>query len=85
MIVLKDVNNYKKEVIFCSDKADKTGMEGKSIGTFEMDVDGFYYFWANEDGGCWSEYSLKLILESLKTINKPWNDQIQNDLGKYEK
>ena len=78
MIVLRDINKFKKDVLFCSDKSDKTGMSSKQIGTFEMDVDGFYYFWNNNDG-CWSEYSLRLVSDALEQINKPWREHIQND------
>lgn len=80
MIVLRDVNDFKKDVLYCSDKSDWKGVDGKQIGTFERDVDGFYYFWNNDDGGCWGEYSLRLVADALEKLNKPWNEQIQNDL-----
>lgn len=53
---------------------------GKHIGTFERDVDGFYYFWPLKDeGGCWSDYALRAIADKLTEINKPWADKIAND------
>lgn len=54
----------------------------KCIGAFLMDVDGYYYFWPNNDGGYWGSYELRIIADALDLINKPWDDQVKKDLSK---
>jgi len=51
---------------------------GKYIGFFELDVDGYYYFW-NEDynTGSWSSNSLRIIADKLDEINKPYDDSVK--------
>jgi hypothetical protein len=51
----------------------------KYIGDMFPDVDGFYYFWPIKEGGSWSEYSLRLLADKLKELNKEWKEIIQND------
>jgi hypothetical protein len=50
---------------------------GKCIGSFLMDVDGYYYFWVNNDSGCWGSYELIVIADALNLINKPHDNQIK--------
>lgn len=50
------------------------------LGTFQKDVDGFYYFWEHGNGGCWGENELRNIADSLQEINKEWNEYINNNL-----
>ena len=52
----------------------------KCIGTFSMDVDGYYYFWSNNDSGCWGSYELRMIADALDKINKPYDDHIKENL-----
>ena len=52
----------------------------KCIGAFSMDVDGYYYFWSNNDSGCWGSYVLRMIADALDEINKPYNDYIKKNL-----
>ena len=52
----------------------------KCIGVFSMDVDGYYYFWSNNDSGCWGSYELRMIADSLDKVNKPYNDHIKENL-----
>ena len=50
----------------------------KLLGTFEIDVDGFYYFWDNKNNnGCWSSHSLRLIADKLDEHNKPYRNSIE--------
>jgi hypothetical protein len=67
MINLKKVgNNYK--VLF----------NKKEIGTFELDVDGYYHFWDNPKvSGSWSSYPLRLIADELDKVNKPFDDSVK--------
>jgi hypothetical protein len=53
---------------------------GKYIGSFSMDVDGYYYFWVNNDSGCWGSYELRIISDALDKINKPYNDFVKENL-----
>ena len=54
-----------------------------NIGTFELDVDGFWHFW-NTDyiAGSWSSYSLRLIADKLDEINKPFEKELELYFGK---
>ena len=52
----------------------------KCIGAFSMDVDGYYYFWSNNDSGCWSSYELRMIADALDKVNKPYDDYIKKNL-----
>lgn len=50
---------------------------GLNIGTFELDVDGFWHFW-NTDyiAGSWSSYSLRLVADKLDEVNKPYKEVV---------
>jgi hypothetical protein len=52
----------------------------KCIGVFSMDVDGYYYFWPNNDGGSWESYELRMIADALDKVNKPYDDHIKQTL-----
>lgn len=53
------------------------GENGKYIGDFIVDDDGFFYFWPLKDNwGCWASYSLRAIADKLDELNQPWSDQI---------
>lgn len=52
----------------------------KCIGAFSMDVDGYYYFWSNNDSGCWGSYELRMIADALDKVNKPYDDHIKENL-----
>ena len=52
----------------------------KCIGVFSMDVDGYYYFWSNNDSGCWGSYELRMIADALDKVNKPYDDYIKKNL-----
>ena len=50
----------------------------EEIGSFELDVDGFYYFWLKEDSkGCWEAHTLREIADKLDEINKPYRNSIE--------
>jgi hypothetical protein len=50
----------------------------KCIGSFSMDVDGYYYFWMNDNGGSWGSNTLKMISDALDVINKPYEDSLHS-------
>lgn len=53
----------------------------KLIGYFVPDIDGFYYFRPEEDGGYWNEYSLLELGNKLKELNQDLYDKLK----KFEK
>ena len=48
---------------------------GVLVGTFEMDADGFFYFYYN-GAGAWTSKTLRVIADKLDEVNKPFNDKI---------
>ena len=52
---------------------------GKKIGEFYMEVDGYYVYQPLEGNGFLTEHSLKLILEKLTEINKEWDNHIKDN------
>lgn len=56
------------------------------LGTFELDVDGFYHFWDNKNNnGCWGSNELRAIADKLEEINKPYREELNKYfLGKEE-
>ena len=47
------------------------------LGTFDLDHDGFYYYWPEKDNdGAWSYHTLSLIVEALKELNRPFEENI---------
>lgn len=55
----------------------------KYLGTFELDVDGFWHFW-NTDyiAGSWSSHSLRAVADKLDEINKPFEKELELYFGK---
>lgn len=48
------------------------------IGTFERDVDGYYYFWEKEDmQGAWSAWLLGALAAALEEVNQPWDREVE--------
>lgn len=52
----------------------------KKIGKFIQDVDGFYYYSANREGGLWSAHTMRMIADRLDKLNKPWDNYIAKNL-----
>jgi len=63
-----------------SDGRYKVFFESKYLGDFVRDVDGFFYYWPSEDGGCWSAWTLRLIANELEELNADWNKYIDENL-----
>lgn len=53
---------------------------GKHIGDFIQDVDGFYYWKAPKTDGYWSEEGLNAITKQLEILNKTYNDTLDKYL-----
>lgn len=51
---------------------------GKHIGDFIQDVDGFYYWQPPKGDGYWSEEGLKVVTKQLHLLNKTYNKIINN-------
>jgi hypothetical protein len=48
-----------------------------NIGQAVIDVDGFYYFLPNHNGGgLWQAYVLRAIAERLDELNQEWSEEI---------
>ena len=51
---------------------------GKEIGSFQLDVNGYYYFYTDEEtSGGWESYSLREIADELDKVNKPYRNSIE--------
>lgn len=53
---------------------------GKSVGEFELDVDGFYKYWPSfkNSSGYLDEEFLGFIYTSLRDLNLSWNTIVDN-------
>lgn len=57
----------------------------KVLGSFQLDIDGFYYFYEDSQlTGCWGAWELRKIADLLDEVNKPYNDEL-NKYFKNEK
>lgn len=53
---------------------------GKKLGQFYMEVDGYFVFQPDiTNGGFWNEYTLKLILKKLEELNQEWDNHIKDN------
>lgn len=53
---------------------------GKKLGQFYMEVDGYFVFQPDiTNGGFWNEYTLKLILKKLEELNLEWDNHIKDN------
>jgi hypothetical protein len=55
---------------------------GKFIGEFIRDVDGYFYFWAENNLGAWPSYLLRDIADKMDEINQLWDEQLEKELNK---
>lgn len=49
---------------------------GVKLGQLLMEVDGFYVFYPDLNGGFWQEHVLKQLADKLKSLNEKWNAEI---------
>ena len=50
---------------------------GKEIGNFQLDSDGFYYFWEDSQlSGCWAAHTLRELSSLLDEVNKEFNYEV---------
>lgn len=54
---------------------------GVSIGELLREVDGFFVYYPIQNGGCWESHVMRPIADKMDELNKPWQDQIDKDLG----
>lgn len=45
--------------------------------------DGFYYFLPPVNSGFYAAHTLREIADFLDKVNKPWSDQIDNELNTH--
>jgi len=53
---------------------------GKLIGELLMDVDGYFYFWPEDNNGAWSSSHLRELTNKLDELNKEWDKQVEKGL-----
>ena len=56
------------------------GANNKKLGIMYMEADGYFVFQPEEGSGFWSEYSLNLIVNKLKEMNKDWDKHLMDNL-----
>ena len=50
---------------------------GKTIGSFQLDSDGFYYFYEDSQlTGCWGAWELRKIADLLDEVNNPYKKSL---------
>lgn len=59
-------------------EAQKRNIVEKCISDMVVFDDGFWHYWI-ENKGALSSFALRTIADELDRINKPWQDQIDND------
>ncbi len=52
---------------------------GKAIGEYYIDIDGYWVFNPDIKGGYWDEYLLIKVLYELRVLNAAWDLQIMSD------
>lgn len=53
----------------------------RKLGEFILDVDGFYVFFPESQGGFYNEYFLKVLLDKLTELNAEWSTTIAKEIG----
>ena len=53
---------------------------GKLIGELLMDVDGYFYFWPEDNNRAWASHHLRELANKLDELNKQWNTQVEKEL-----
>lgn len=78
MISIYQVNQYRYDVYWTNNF--------KSLGTFEQDVDGYFYWFMPDlpTTGFISHEQIRLLAEKLEEINEPWDKIVEQELGKLD-
>lgn len=49
----------------------------KVLGSFQLDTDGFWYFWEDSQlSGCWGAWELRKIADLLEEVNKSYKESV---------
>jgi len=67
MLELREVRQGYHEVVVAKSK--------KVIGVCSMEIDGYYLFYSNENGG-WNEYALREVARLLGGLNLEWDEHL---------
>jgi len=67
MIKLEKQSNHQYFVFF---------ENGVKIGEFLQEVDGFFVFYSEENGGYWESHILRILSDELDKLNKPWKEEM---------
>ena len=60
-VIYQKINNDKYNIVT---------NKGKLIGELIMDVDGYFYFWPEDNNGAWASYHLRNVANKLDELNK---------------
>ena len=55
------------------------GGNNKKLGIIYMEDDGYFVFQPEDGSGFWNEYSLTLIVDKLKELNKDWDKHLTDN------
>lgn len=55
------------------------GANNKKLGIIYMEDDGYFVFQPEDGSGFWNEYSLTLIVDKLKELNKDWDKHLTDN------
>lgn len=53
------------------------------LGSFEVEVDGYYVFYPHFHGGCWTQYFLQILAQKLESLNAVWDAEVKKSLGSF--
>lgn len=54
---------------------------GKLLGEFYREVDGYYVFDPESGSGYWPEWLLRALADELEELNKEWNEQVEREIN----
>ena len=70
-VIYQKINNDKYNIVT---------NKGKLIGELIMDVDGYFYFWPEDNNGAWASSHLRELANKLDELNKEWDKQVKKGL-----
>lgn len=72
---LEKVTDFTYDIIFIQPRIEADN-SGKCVGRAVQDVNGYFYLELLDTRGLINELSLKIYLDALETLNKPYEEEI---------
>lgn len=69
-IIYEKIDAYKHNAFY---------KNGKFLGELIMDVDGYFYFWPEDNNRAWASHHLREITNKLDELNKEWDEQVEKE------